>query len=492
MPQKPLMQFRENTDNAFIVNAIRKNASPEFQRRIPETTKANIQANLRNILNHKNTRNEFLDALVNQIGLVIVRTMNWENPLGKFKRGMLEFGDSIEEIQTGLVKSYVYDTDRDYLERALFGQHRPNVQASIHKITRQEYYPVTVNRDMLKRAFTSETGLVSLVNEIMASPTVSDNHDEFLAMSSLFRTYDDAEGFHNVNVADLSDLDTSNETTAKSMLKKIRSMTGTLQYLSTHYNASGMHSAATADQLELFITPEANAAIDVDALAGAFNVDRADVQSRVTVVPEEHFNMPGTQALLTTRDFFVVADSLYETTSQDNAVGLYENFYLHHHQVISASRFVPAVKFSTGATTPITVSNPPVASIEPLVLLNREFEPATTAPRGEYSQITGSAITNPTGGDNTAIGLAIQGANSPRTYITNTGALHPALDETAETLTVVAMATGDHTITATLEVTLSGDIAELWPNPQVIPDPGTGGEAGRMANPLEPDANAQD
>lgn len=477
MPKKPLLQFRDSVDNKFVLNAIRNTGTNEYRSRVPEATQANITDVVRSVMNHTATRNEFVTSLVNQFGEVIVRTLNWDNPLGKFKRGLLEFGDSIEEVYVDLINSYVYDSDRDSMEKALFGQHVPNIQAAFHRVDRQEYYPITVNRAMLKRAFApgNERGLIEMLNEIMAAPTVSDNVDEFYAMCSLFKTYNDAGGFFNVNVSDMSDLNTSTETTAKTLLKKVRAYSGTLAFPSRHYNAAGVNAAAPMGTLELFTTPEAQASIDVEALAGAFNVSRAEVESRVTIIPQERFDIPGTQAILTTRDFFVVADTLYETTSQPNAVGLTENFYLHHHQIISASPFAPAIRFSTDAGDSITIKETPVQSVATLVLNDKDFKPADTAVRGDYSQILGAAITAPEGGVNDQIMLTISGAQSGRTYITNTGALHIGFDETAETITVHAVAVDDLSKSATIVVTLSGDIGQVFPDKGITTPEGASG-----------------
>lgn len=469
MPKLPVKAFREGTDNVVMLNAIRKLASSEYQRRIPEATKANIKDTINKLTSNVMTRNEFIDVLINQIGLVLVRSLNWENPLAKFKRGMLTFGDTIEEIQAGLVPAYVYDPDRDEMERALFGQERPNVQASLHKINRQNYYKITINNDMMRRAFSSDTGLSDLISELMHTPTVSDNHDEFLAMSSLFKEYDDAEGFFRVNVPDITNINTSNGDLARVFLKNVRSMASTLGFLSPHYNASGMHAAAKSEDLELFLTPEANASLDVDALAGAFNVDRANVQNRITIIPKENLRVPGLQAVLTTKDFFVVADSLYETRQQPNPVGLYDNYFLHHHQVLSVSRFVPAVAFTTEPGTVIEIADTPVSDVTPIVVKARDLTTTVTeVERGETYQVLGSAVTTPEGGYNDAVILTLSGNESPRTYVTQTGTLHVGLDETGEQLVITATAVDDADFTETATLAVTGDIARLWPNPEVV------------------------
>lgn len=52
--------------------------------------------------------------------------------------------------------------------------------------------------------------------------------------------------------------------------------------------------------------------------------------------------------MLTTEDFFIMQDTLYETTSFWNAETLATNYYLHHWEIVSASPFVPAIMFTVG------------------------------------------------------------------------------------------------------------------------------------------------
>jgi hypothetical protein len=408
----------------------------------------------------------------------IYRFNSWNNPLGKFKRGMLTFGDTIEEVNVGLLTAKRYDTDRDYLEKDIFGQEKPDVQSSFHKINRQDFYKLTVNETLLRRAFLDDMGLSGFISQLMEAPQTSDNWDEFTLMCSLFGEYDRAGGFFYVNTPDVS-ASGSTADDAKATLRSIRGMASTLPFISTYYNASGMPVAAQPDELELFITPEANAALDVEALAGAFNISKADLPGRTTIIPRENF-IQGGQALLTTRDFFVVADSRLETTSAINPVGLHTNYFLHHHQVISASRFVPAVLFTTGAGTVINLDNTPVTSVVTPTITDASGATVTAVKRGELFQINSYAATTPVGGANDAVRFELTGAQSPRTFILQTGVLHVGPDEASEqlTITVIAVDTPDsgsiaddaQQISVTLTPTVTGDLLQLWPDPEVIPD----------------------
>ena len=458
-----------NPDNLTVLNAIRKVATVDYQRRIPDATKANISDVVNSLLNNRPSMNEFIDVLVNRIGLTIVRNTLWTNPLAKFKRGMLEYGDTIEEINAGLLKAKRYDSDREYLEKDIFGQERPDVQASFHKVNRQDWYKVSINEALLRRAFLEPNGLSTFVTALLTAPTTSDAWDEYLLMTSLFKEYYDAEGFFKVNVANVS-ASTSTAADSKHMLRELRAYADKLKFISTYYNASGMPIAARPDELELFITPEANAALDVEALAGAFQIDKARFPERVTVIPSEDFRIPGAQALLTTRDFFVVADQRIDTTSQINPVGLHTNYFLHHWQVISASRFVPAILFTTEESTVINIEETPVTSVSGPSLKDGAGNVVTTVERGGIFQVVGAAVTTPADGANNAVIFDLDGSLSPRTYITQTGTLYVAVDEAATSLTINIKAQDAQGITASVSATVHGDLLELWPDPKVIPD----------------------
>lgn len=474
MPQIDVRPFKPES-NVDIINAIRKNASPDYQRRVPEASKGALQDNLLHLTEFRPRWNEFVDNLINRIGLVIAKNNTWSNPYSKFKRGMMQMGDTIEEINVGLIKARVYNSDRLNLERDIFGQYPPDVQSSFHKITRQEYYAVTVNEPMLKRAFITEGDLGNFITSVMQAPTTSDQWDEFLQMCSLFRQYHDAGGFFKVHVDDLDDntiTEDERTTRAKDFLRLVRGFAGTLSFLSTHYNAAGMPVAVRPDELELFITPEALAAIDVDALAGAFNIEKAQMPGKINVIPAEQFNIPGAQAILTTPEFFVVADTLLDTTNQWNPVGLTNNYFFHHHEIISASRFVPALLFTTEAGDVITIPETPVVEMGTLTVTNEEGTTVTNVLRGSLYQLIGEAVTDPAGGDNDNVRLELVGNDSTHSYITSAGVIHVAPDEDSGTLTVNAYAIDSEPpqITGTVTVNVVGTKTTLWPNPHVDVD----------------------
>lgn len=460
----------KDTSNAAIMDAIRRDASITYRERIPAAVDAGVTNTLDNLMKYRVHWNEFLDAFVNRIATVIIRNELWSNPLAMFKRGLISgYGDSIEEIQMGLIEARVYDPDREYMEKDLFGTHRPDMQSNFHTVNRQVYYPITVNEALLKRAFLEPDGLASFVSDMMNVPRTSDEWDEFLMTVSLFPKYEANGGFYHMHVPDVSNVEAVAAEDARYTLRKLRAMAETLPFISTKYNAAHMPVSAKPDDLILIASPEFNAAIDVEALAGAFNIDRANFAARTVTVPQEHFGIEGAQAILTTKDFFVIADTMLENTSQQNAVAVQNNYFLHHWGIISASRFAPALLLTTGSDDESITVYAKAVSVDTIT-----FEPLpdgttpTGATRGGLVALVSAAKSGT--GDALPVVWSLTGAKSTRTFITQTGVLHVGEDETATSVTVAATATTVDAddpravrIEKTLSVPITGDTLTLWP-----------------------------
>ena len=392
--------------------------------------------------------------------------------------GLLEFGDSIEEVQVGLLRAHTYDTDRDYMEKTLFGTELPEVQSNFHRVNRRNFYKVSVDEMRLRNAFLTSGGVTNFVTSLMDAPYTSDAYDEFLLTTSLFAEYESNGGFYHVRVPEVSAME-SNADDARTALRKIRAMGDNLRFLSTRYNAAKMPVAAEPEDLILFTTPEFNAAIDVNALAAAFNIDRASLRGRVIPIPRERFGIAGCEAILTTRDFFVIADQRFDMTEQYNAVPGMRNYFLHRWQVVSASRFVPAVMFNTKSEDEVITVSQNITGVTSIdILAIGDGTVPTDIRRGDMIplQAVVAGTTTPVGGKLAdQVAWSVTGGASSRTYITSTGVLHAGGDETATSLTVTARtAYLDPTnvrkdgVTKTLSVGVTGNLIPLWPETGAI------------------------
>lgn len=438
---KNIRPLKAKLDSAAWLNAVRNQQGSDYQNRIPEATQANLKETVEGLWNWTAGRNQVQDALVEQLALIVYRNTLWTNPLAEFKMGTLEEGETIEEVMVGLIEAIDYDNDRDELEKEIFGDSPIEVQSRFHKRNRKDRYKFTLNIPGLRTALLGNQ-LGSFVNGVMTAPQTSDQWDEYLLMTRVFAEMDAAsdEGYFTVNVPDVSD-QASDAPDSRFLLRRLREFRNVLPFISRAYNLAGMPVAATPDELVLLTTAKADAAMDVEALAAAFNIEKAQVNSKKIVLPAEHLGIDGVQAILTTNKFFVVADNLITTTSQFNPAKLTTNYWLHHWQTISASPFAPLIMFnSLRESTVLSETLTPTTDIGAFTFTDAAGTvEATALKRGTLYDIVVEGVTTPVGGVS-ALDLDLSGQTSPFTYITNNGDIYIGPDEDSEELTITATA----------------------------------------------------
>lgn len=413
-----------------ILNTIRANASDEYQNRVPVATRDNIAEVGNAITNYEPTRNEFLNALINRIGMVVIQSRLYENPLRSFKKGMLEFGKDIEEVFVEIAKAQTYDPET--AETEVFKRVIPDVKTIFHRMNRQDFYKVTISNDQLRTAFLSYRGIEDLIGRIVDSLYSGDNYDEFLLMKNLMNDYGAKGLFYPITVTEVTD-----EATAKKLTVNLRSTAKTLGFMSNQYNAQGVHTFTPIEDIVIFMTPQTEALMDVESLARSFNLEYADFLGRVVIV-DNFGGLENVQALMVDKQWFMVYDTFFNFTEQYNAQGLYWNYFFHHWQILSTSQFANAIAFTT--------ETPSVTSVT--------LSPKTaTASKGQKVQLTATVVA--TGMATETVTWAVTGTSDVKSTITSSGELSIASDEPNTELTVTATSVfnGSKKDTATITVT---------------------------------------
>lgn len=250
------------------------------------------------------------------------------------------------------------------------------------------------------------------------------------------------------------------------------------------YNAMSWVTPWRDSEAILFATPQVIAALNVEALAAAFNIDKVNVPYRIIPIPEDMFGIGGTggkvQAVLTTEDFFFCWDEMLETTNSPvNPIDGTRNIFYKHRGSITPNPFANAVLFWTGegSRNSITLPDTLTTSTPVLELELKKYGQTAVTPqnvsRGGLVQVAStisSANKDKASFQPTGIEYKVEGATSQFTAIDNDGILRCGLDETAETLKVTAQATYinpatpeiDQTVSAALSVPVVGEWVGGW------------------------------
>lgn len=412
------------------------------------------------VLNYAPAANAFVNALVNRIGFVTISSRMYTNPWAGFKKGRLEFGETVEEIFVNLCKPYQFSPSK--AEQEVFKRTIPDVRAAFHTMNFQKYYPITVSDDQLRQAFLSWQGIADLISKIVESVYTSANTDEYLVMKYML-----ARAVLNGNIAPVT-VPAPTKENAVDVATKFRQMARLLTYQSDKYNMAGVTAHSEIGDQYLIVTAEFESVMDMNVLARAYNLSYADFIGRVVgvdsfvdmdwnrledlftdeagqidpsfaVFTEEEADILATvPAICVDRDFWQIWDNMEKMTENYNGRGLYWNYFYHVWKTFSISPFAQAVCYTgeagsiTGvAVTPAAATLPPGANLDLTATVSRE------------------------GVVNKALLWAMEGNVSTGSYVSDTGMVHIAKDETAASVKVSAISVADGTKSGSSTITIS-------------------------------------
>ena len=440
MPVKPkyaAAQYSAVPKGIELLNVIRSEASQVYKDRVPVATQDNIAEVGNPILNFQAAQNEFLDALVNRIGMVIITSRSYNNPLKPFKRGLMSLGETVEEIFVNIIKAEPYYLVDDQGKTACedeFGRRLPDVRAVFHTRNRQDKYPITIQNDDLRTAFLSYQGVEDLVSKIIEAVYTSDEYDEFLLMKNVFFEAGLRGALTPITIPGLDTTDNAKET-----MTIFRKSALDLTFMRNDSNYMGVTTHTPIDDQVIFLLTSVASSVDVEVLASAFNMDKTNFIGRRVIVDDfGGLEKEGVVAIQTDREWFMVFDNYLTMTSDYVASRLYYNYFLHHWETLSYSPFKNARAFVTKAPTVTSVTvTPGTASLTKATGGTVQFN----------ATVEGDGLISPD-----VVWSITEDANAT---ISKTGLVTVKGGITVDSLTVTATSKTDSTKTATATITLT-------------------------------------
>lgn len=355
-----------NASTIDILNTIRDNASLAYQNQVPEVQTAVDIPRVGDVLyGTPALANEFINALVNRIAIVRVQSATFNNPYERLKKGMIDYGETVEDIFVGITKAFTFSQEK--AESRELKQYKPNVKSAFHTMNWKVLYPVSISQEQLKTAFFSNDGVTNLIADIVNQVYTGANYDEFLLFKYLIIKSVTSGQLKPIAV-DGADM--------HNYAKAFRGKSNLLPFMSTDYNAAGVLNTTPKDRQVIFMDAQFNADFDVDVLASAFNMDKADFMGSLFLIDDftsfdnDRFDviraesdgieevtadelalMANVKALLMDENWFQVYDNLAQFTEKFISSGLRWNYFYHNWKTISTSPFANAIVFVDNSAT---------------------------------------------------------------------------------------------------------------------------------------------
>lgn len=384
MATKPSTKAVNPGANAVaLVNAIRKSASADYRNTIDIAESFDDVKAIGNIvMSYPGFQNEFLDTLVNKISATYVMSKMFTNPWAMFKKGELNIGETVELIFNDIIKARQYDIAK--AENEVFKRGDANALTAFVSINSKVYYKATVEPNQLAHAFTTETGFYALIESITAQLVNSKNQDEFMAMKYLVGLHCLNGHFKVIQIPEVS------KTNMGDIVTQIKAVSNAIEFPSTgvDYNYAGVHTFSLKDEQYLITNSIFDATMDVNLLASAFHMEKAEFMGHRVLVDSfgsldvDRLNalfkdVPGYEepsaevlkaldalpCVLIDKDWFFILEQNLQNgvDSLQNPEGMYRNYWRHVWMAYQANPFAIAVAFVPGKPTVTSVTVTPAA-----------------------------------------------------------------------------------------------------------------------------------
>lgn len=305
--------------------------------------------------------NQFIEALVNKIVYQKVDRMTFNNPFQKYEGYKVNFGDTIENIFVDLPTGYTFDKD----STNPFEKFVSNVKTLYASINFEMQYPLTIQDSLLRRAVLREYGLMDLIANLISSLGTRKSIDEYQAVVYMLNNKDIyAGGFETVDVHE----EATDTAMYKAVTQKIIDVVTDFALPCKDNNKLGVLNSTPKERCLLVIKQELLNHINLDYLAGVFNLQKVDLIKNIIPVRSFQVIKPGDETADPEVDPSVVGDDLdfvvLDTEGFDmhpalqdsgmiyNPRGKYTNHFTNDWMIIAYKYYFNARAFKVQYTAP--------------------------------------------------------------------------------------------------------------------------------------------
>ena len=308
-----------------------------------------------------NVLNDFI-GLLKKVVYTAVYNKTFNNPLANLEGERMPLGQFIEDVYINPAKARGFDVN-DFA--GLLQKYEAQVATQYLSVNSDLQYCVTITREKVRNAFTSWDNLESLISGMVNS----------LYNGAYITRYNQAKGlalaaFNGKSVKYEVINNPTDEQTAKNLIRKMRADFSKFQIPSTKFNAwqdvkgkdaFALKTWSNPEDIVVLISADVEALVDVEVLAAAFNMSKADFLGRVIVVDDfTQYDDDGKVAVDGSMIKAMICDrSWFKIKTQDFAMDEFYNannrtwqYYLNDVRMVNYSLFANAKVYTTAEPTP--------------------------------------------------------------------------------------------------------------------------------------------
>lgn len=272
-------------------------------------------------------------SMIEKVARQVMRGVVSSDRLSVFEKTPIDNGTTIEEVVIKLAESTAFNSSAT----DVFAATNPSLVVQYYKNWTPKQFATTVKDNDVRKVLLSNGNVNDLAEPVVASLTNGDIYEKYLATRGLF----DWAATNGVftNSGDVV------ETNYKGILGKLKDIVSGMQFTNTTFNSAGIARQTFADNIRIVMPYTIKNSIDVNELAGVFNLSKDELGARIIEIDT------GNRIYVVDEQAILVYTRLYQMTTEYNPKALHMNYWLTTDRLYAVSPLFDGTYITVTAPT---------------------------------------------------------------------------------------------------------------------------------------------
>ena len=275
--------------------------------------------------------------MIGKIAYSVIYDNSAKDPLAVFDKLPVDKGDTIEQAVVKMAESLSYDSTG---ANALSRETTEKFAVKYFKDWTRMKFKKTVDIAEIRKVLSNEIDVSDVSAKIVSSMTEGDVHEKYLAVRNLLKwgrqSADGGTGAVLVKADTVAYDSVNSSIDYKGVLVSLKDTLKGMQFVNSSFNSASLERRTRPEDIYIIMPYKLKNRIDVEELAGVFNLDKAEIKERIIEVDTE-IESGAFYVYVVDKHAILDFTRLYQMVDQLNADGLFWNYFLHTERLYALS-----------------------------------------------------------------------------------------------------------------------------------------------------------
>lgn len=279
--------------------------------------------------------------MVEKVAKQVIRVATADDRLAELEKGEVDNGTVIENVVIELAEAGAYTDTEDGTDATNpFKAMEPALAVKYFTDWTSRQFSTKVSMQKLRKVMLAGGGVQEIADAVVAALVEGENQENYETIRKMFED----TGVRSNAIVNTETYNVADATDYAAILVALKNVISGMSFVNTTFNKAAIKRKTRKEDIRILMPYTLRNAIDVELLAGVFNLTKAEVAERIIEI-----DGAGTDIYVFDINAVQIYTRLKEMTSQFNAKTLETNFFYTVDKIYALSPLFDCVRIHVGA-----------------------------------------------------------------------------------------------------------------------------------------------